>query len=384
MIQDTRSSWLAFAGQIRRKRNASILATAIAAAGAGSSISSGASILPGNLVIYRVGDGTAALGVNATAVFLDEYTPGGTFVQSIPLPTTGAAALTAQGSAATEGIVSLSQNGSSLVFTGYRKDVGGVNPVSDAPATTNRVIATVGLSGVVDTSIALTDPIGTIRSATTVDGSSYYFTTASSVRYAASPGPSTTSTVIDARNSRQVNLSKDILYAANGSTAITSKVQHYGVLPTGTTAPSPVVTLATGDAVNSFAIFDLNSEEPGDDTVYATSTVANQLLKFTLQAGLWSLTNSISASTAQNVTGVLSGGSVNLFLTSGTSLFSFTDSSGYNGFLTGALSSIATAGTNTGFRGLGLISVPEPSSLGLCLVAGAWGLAARRRKPALL
>lgn len=41
----------------------------------------------GNLVVYRVGDGSAALTANATAVFLDEYTPAGVLVQSIPMPT---------------------------------------------------------------------------------------------------------------------------------------------------------------------------------------------------------------------------------------------------------------------------------------------------------
>src|SRR5262249_6112923 len=38
---------------------------------------------PGNLVIVRRGDGTSALGNPNTLVFLDEYTTGGTLVQSI-------------------------------------------------------------------------------------------------------------------------------------------------------------------------------------------------------------------------------------------------------------------------------------------------------------
>src|SRR5262249_17571744 len=61
-----------------------------------------ASFTSGNLVVYRVGDGSAALGSGATAVFLDEYTPGGVLVQSIALPTTISGAnrrLTASGSA---------------------------------------------------------------------------------------------------------------------------------------------------------------------------------------------------------------------------------------------------------------------------------------------
>src|SRR4051794_4254196 len=67
-----------------------------------------AAITPGDLVIYRVGDGSAALSANATAVFLDEYTQAGALVQSIPLPSTGANALTAVGNSGTEGIISRS------------------------------------------------------------------------------------------------------------------------------------------------------------------------------------------------------------------------------------------------------------------------------------
>src|SRR5262245_207238 len=79
----------------------------------------------GNLVIYRAGDGSAALNANATAVFLDEYTMGGTPVQSIALPSSGGSALTATGNSTTEGIISRAQDGKGLLFTGYRKATGG-------------------------------------------------------------------------------------------------------------------------------------------------------------------------------------------------------------------------------------------------------------------
>src|ERR1043166_9690103 len=47
----------------------------------------GAPFTSGNLVVYRVGDGSAPLSANAAAVFVDEYTPAGVLVQSITLPT---------------------------------------------------------------------------------------------------------------------------------------------------------------------------------------------------------------------------------------------------------------------------------------------------------
>lgn len=41
---------------------------------------------PNNIVVLRIGDGSAVLSNAGTMVFLDEYTPAGTLVQSIQLP----------------------------------------------------------------------------------------------------------------------------------------------------------------------------------------------------------------------------------------------------------------------------------------------------------
>ena len=146
-----------------------------------------APISPGNLVIYRVGDGSAALGTTATAVFLDEYTVLGTLVQSIPMPTTGTSELTAVGNSTTEGVISRSQDGTKLIYTGYRKDAGLTSPSADTALVTPRVIGTIGLAGLANTTVALSDAggNGSIRSATSVDGASTFYTSASAgfVRY---------------------------------------------------------------------------------------------------------------------------------------------------------------------------------------------------------
>lgn len=83
-----------------------------------------------------------------------------------------------------------------------------------------------------------------------------------------------------------------------------------------------------------------------------------------------------------NLTGYAVGSTANLFLTSGSTLFGYADVSGYNSIITpGALSSLATAGLNTAFRGIGLFApVPEPSILSLGLVAA--GLLALRKRRA--
>ena len=81
-----------------------------------------ADFVAGNLVVYRVGAGSAALTTASTAVFLDEFTTGGTAVSSLAMPTTaggGNNPLTAEGTDSSEGLLTRSVDGTQLVLTGY-------------------------------------------------------------------------------------------------------------------------------------------------------------------------------------------------------------------------------------------------------------------------
>jgi hypothetical protein len=348
-----------------------------------SSVVTAATITPGNLVIYRVGDGSAALSTAATPVFLDEYTTAGSLVQSIPLASTGGGAFTAVGNATTEGIISPSQDGTSLVFTGYRKAAGGTSPASDTYTTTSRVIGSVTLAGTPDLSTAVTSDGGattanTIRSATTVNGSAYWTSTSSRIGYfGTATGTSGGTTQIDARNSRQVNLADSILYASNGSTSIAGKVQSYGTLPTSATAATPVVSLATTDAVNGFLLLDLSAGVAGSDTIYALSTVEGLLRKYTYDGTTWSASGSVATS-ALNITAQVNAGIPTLYFTTSSALLTLADASGYGGTLAGTPTSLVSAGTNTAFRGVGTLTVPEPAGFALLLIGAVAGLAKRR------
>src|ERR1700749_1563810 len=77
---------------------------------------------PGNLIVYRVGDGTNALVNTGSPIFLDEYTTAGVFVQSVALPTVDGSvnnSIVASGTASSEGLITTSTDGRYLVVTGY-------------------------------------------------------------------------------------------------------------------------------------------------------------------------------------------------------------------------------------------------------------------------
>src|SRR5262249_28295684 len=87
-----------------------------------------------DLVVYRVGDGIDVLSNAGNPIFLDEYSPAGTLVQSIEMPFSsnssdtqgGVHSPTAvpnpivnAGSATPSGVIQLSADGRYLTFTGY-------------------------------------------------------------------------------------------------------------------------------------------------------------------------------------------------------------------------------------------------------------------------
>ena len=93
----------------------------------------------GNLVVLRVGDGSAPLTSASTLVFLDEFTTTGTLIQTIAIPSTGADKLTISGTgASTEGQMTLSPDGYYLILPGYDAEAGITLIASTPPATYNR------------------------------------------------------------------------------------------------------------------------------------------------------------------------------------------------------------------------------------------------------
>lgn len=324
---------------------------------------------PGNLVVVRVGDGSAALTSAATVVVLLEYTPAGVLVQSIPLPTTVSGTnriLTVAGSSTTDAGLTRSADGAYLVITGYDAAPGVTGVAGTAPATTNRIVGRVAADGSIDTSTRLTDATGNLRAGTTANGTSFY--TAGSgggVRYVPF-GNNGTSTVISGTpsNLRYVNTFGGNLYVSSGSSPFVGVSQVGSGLPT--TSGQTTVLLPgfpANSAVSPLAFYfaDLNPAVPGVDVVYVAddgnTTNGGGIQKFSLVGSTWTYNGTITGGTGLSIRGldgqVRAAGGVTL-VASGSGLFFLTDTNGYNAAPSTATlpTAVAIAGTNYSFRGV--------------------------------
>lgn len=234
----------------------------------------GAPFTPGNIVVTRVIGGAAdplaaegtfsapttpanleGNGVAAT-LWIEEYTPMGDFVQSIPMPNvkrtsgTGNHALTLSGTQNGEGQISLSDNGQYFIVTGYNQTAKldgatGANGSNAAASTVvQRVIGRIAMDGTYDTTTALLDAGSTrsARSAYSTNGMEFWFNAQSSsavtigeevgivtsgIRYATLGATRSTSVAVhgapnpQGNDHRMLNTFNGQLYVSNTSSSTT-------------------------------------------------------------------------------------------------------------------------------------------------------------------
>lgn len=369
-----------------RKQLVNFLATVFAAA---PLLASAAPFTPGNIVVARVGDGAAALTTAAAVVFLDEYTPAGALVQSIALPTSVSGnnrILTAAGNATTELALTRSADGHYLVLTGYGAAPGTSAVATSAAADVARVIGLIAADGSVDTSTSTGDGFSgaSIRSAATVDGTSFYSVGGNSgVRYQALGSFASTSLNTAPANIRSVGIANGNLYVATSTSPFVGLAQVGTGLPTA--AGQTVAALpgfpgtAAGASPSSFYLADLDATVPGVDVAYvADDRAAAGIQKWSLVNNTWVLNGTITGSGVRGLQGSTSGGSVALLASSanGSSLFVLSDNAGYNAAPAVATlpAALASAGSNQAFRGVALAPVaPAPAIAGLAPASGPVG-----------
>jgi hypothetical protein len=351
--------------------------SSVAVCGLSASLAHAGGLTGGNLVVVRVGDGAAALSNAASAVFLEERLPtNGSVVDTLPLPTvvTGAnRRLVVAGSATSESYLTLATNGEYLVMFGYDAPVGQPTVSATTSAVANRVIGRVAVAdGSINTTTALSDlsyNAGNPRSVVTDDGTRFWCSGTGSpasnggIRFVSALGGSTSEAVATApTNTRVINIFNDgtqeQLFISSASTTF------QGISAVGSGLPSSGFPV-TVTPLNGFPTttgpsnYDYYFANPTTIYVADDRTLPNGgIQKWTLTKGTWTLAYTLNTDLTtgcRGLTGAVSAeGDTVLYATtasgSANNIVTVTDTGATSPFTV-----LATAPTNTVFRGIRLI-----------------------------
>ncbi len=371
----------------------SLVSTTVATSGALA-----ASYTAGNLVISRIGTGAAVLNGNATAVFIDEYTTAGSnFANTVALPTSAVGtnnALTLGGTSTSQGQLTLSPDGKYLGIFGYDAPVGLASP-SSAASNRGRTIGRISGAGGVLTTTRFEAAGTTPRAATPIDDDEWYTTSDGG---AGSPAPGglryvpagiTSGTLLNATttNIRTANIFNGQLYIG-ASTGVGGDFRGVSSVGTGLPTAAAAFALLPGmgvsnggntDSTYDFFFSDANTVYVTDDDT--TAPASGGVAKWTYNGSTWAkqwTVNATGATGARSIAGrIQPTGAIELYAIASnttTDLFTILDTgSGIPAAVT-----LASAPTNTVFRGVEFAPVPEPTTLGL--IAGALTLIRRGRR----
>ena len=326
---------------------------------------------PTSVVVYRVGDGGSSLSNRSAKVYLDEFSPLGILIQSIAMPTqaVGAnAALTASGSSSSEGLITRSTDGHYLVFGGYNSDTGYVSISSSPSATIKRVIGRVDAVGGINTSTQLgvsSFDKNNIRGVVSTDGGNFWLSgSGSGIRYGAIGDTSIRiSSGTIASNFRGIHIFDNQLYVSStsGSTKGLFKVGTGLPVDSSNATLSLLSAIPTTGSPFQFFFADLSPTIPGVDVLYiADDGTSTGIQKFSFDGTYWQSNGALipPVSGTRGLAGIVSGSTVALVTTTPTKLYSLIDASGYNQPMAGTtFTEMATAATNTAFRGVALAPV---------------------------
>jgi hypothetical protein len=324
----------------------------------------------GDLVVLQEGTGSAALTSTGTAVFLDQYSTSGTFVNNFSIPSSGSTALVNSGTATSEGALTLSANGQYLVLAGYNVAAGTTGVAGGAAPRALGTVDAIGNYSLATTTTSFFSA-NNIRSGTT-DGSGNFWAAGanSGVVYMGTGTPSAVSTT--SANNRVIQDIGGNLYFSTGSG--TRGIYSISGTPTAT-GNTATLMIATGSSSSPYD-FAFNS---GMTTAYVADSALG-IQRYDFSAGSWALSYTLDSGVGVDGLAVnFSGANPVIYATTatGATLIGITD--------TGAGSTattLATAAVNTAFRGLDFVpqAVPEPTTLALAGLGGVACMVAFRRK----
>lgn len=328
--------------------------------------------LPTSVVVYRVGDGASALSNRSAKVYLDEFSPTGTLIQSIAMPTQTVgtnAALTASGTSTSEGLITRSTDGHYLVFGGYNSDTGYVSISASPSASIRRVIGRVDAFSSINTSTQLgisSFDKNNIRGVVSTDGIQFWASgSGSGIRYGQMGDSSiriSSGTV--ASNFRGIHIFDNQLYVSSTSGSTKGLFKVGTGLPTDSSnaALSLLSAIPTTGSPFQFFFADLSPTIPGVDVLYIADdgATAGGIQKFSFDGTYWQSNGSLipPVTGTRGLAGIVSGSTVALVTTTPSKLYSLIDASGYNQPMSGTtFTEMATAANNTAFKGVALAPV---------------------------
>jgi hypothetical protein len=329
------------------------------------------------LYVVQVGDGSATLASASTATFLNRFSSTGSLEGTLSMPIAASGAnlpLTLSGTASSEGFLSLSANGDFLTLGGYGVAPGTASVASTTSAAVPRVAAKIALadeiaSMTIDTTTGLTDTFSgnNIRSVASSNGTDIWLAGSNGgTRYATTGATTSTQVSGSPTNLRVAKIYSGQLYvsSASGTTFGISQVGTGLPTATGTTSVIEINTLGTGTGTVSpydYWFKDANTVYIADDR---TIINGGGIQKWTQSEDVWSLayTLNVDAGTGfRGVTGTVVGGQTVLYATStqnsANRLLTVTDLGAGS-----PMTLLATAPTNTVFRGLQFVGSDGPAA----------------------
>ena len=220
----------------------------------------------GRVVVLRVGDVSSTLTNASTPVFLDEYKIDGSMGTSVSLPIAGTP-ITNSGTAASEGQINRSSNAKFVTHSGYQATSGTAAIVSTTSATTSRIIYPVLANGLLGTPASSNTAYSAnnIRSSVS-DGVNYWAAGNGSAGqngiqlFDGTPNTQISSTT---GNTRVVAIYNGNLYYSTGSGTV-------GIYKVGTGLPTTTgqvsTNIATGTGLSPYAF----SISPDGKVLYVT------------------------------------------------------------------------------------------------------------------
>ncbi|MFD1631620.1 hypothetical protein [Pseudopedobacter beijingensis] len=315
---------------------------------------------PNNLLVVRVGDGSSGLNDKAAPVFLDEYTPTGSLVQSTSMPIAGKganAAFVLSGNNQSQGYSSLSANGQFVTLIGYDA-APGTDATALKSASTPKVIALVSKKGI-DTRTAEAIDIIDTRTAVTTNGKDIWFAgQKEGIRYIyAGSSKSERISPPSPNAGRILNIYDNQLYVSTSNpSGYITKVGNG--TPISSTRVSPIVPYVPdlNFLVHGYVFFDTDPSVPGLDLLYVNGDQGTGYLrKYVNDGSRWTEVGAPATGAAFKnaaLTGTIEDGKVVLYASNNSKITKITDNAAANNKLDVKTEVLVSAPANTAFRGL--------------------------------